>query len=72
MQMETRMPRPDELAAEFNMLMARAGLAVPADQLEGLLAGYAGLLEQAAMLRSARTAAAEPANVFRLHRLAGA
>ena len=65
-------PKPRDEAAEFDMLMARAGLAVPDDLRELLLPAYGGLGEQVAMLRSARTAAAEPSNTFRLHPLAGA
>ncbi len=64
------MNRPDDLATEFDMLMARAGLTVPLDQRTELLAGYAGLLEQVALLRGPRTAAVEPSNIFRLAKLA--
>ena len=66
------MQRPEDLAAEFDMLMARAGLDVPADQRESLLAGYAGLREQVELLRGTLTPAAEPSNVFRLRPLVSA
>ena len=64
--------KPRDETAEFDMLMARAGLALPDDLRELLLPAYSGLCEQVVMLRSARTAAAEPSNIFRLHPLTGA
>ncbi len=62
---------PSDQAAEFDMLMAKAGLAVPDDLRELLLPGYAGLREQVALLRGPRTAASEPSNIFQLRPLAG-
>ncbi len=57
---------PDALAAEFGLFMQRAGLTVPPDRLPALLAGYADLRAQTALLRQPRTAAAEPSNIFHL------
>ncbi len=61
---------PEMLAAEFDILMARAGLALPPGRREQVLVAYAELRDQADLLRGPRTAAAEPANVFRLTRIA--
>ena len=61
---------PEDLAAEFDLFMRRAGLTVPPERREGVLVAYGELLEQVALLRNGRHAAAEPANVFRLQRIA--
>ncbi len=60
------MPSPDEQAAEFDMLMRRAGITVPADRRAAVLAGYADMCEQIALLRDRYAYTDEPANVFRL------
>jgi len=60
------MPSPDELAAEFDILMRRAGITVPADRRAGVLTSYADLHEQIALLRDRYAYTDEPANVFRL------
>ena len=54
------------LETEFDVLMARAGLAIPPDRRPALLHAFAELRGQLALLRGPRTAAAEPSNVFRL------
>ena len=59
------MPAPD-LETEFDVLMGRAGLAIPPDRRPALLHAFAELRAQLALLRGPRDAAAEPANVFRL------
>ena len=59
------MPDP-QLETEFDVLMARAGLAIPPDRRAPLLHAFAELRGQLELLRGPRTAAAEPANVFRL------
>jgi hypothetical protein len=59
----------EALETEFDTLMARAGLTIPLDRREGLLAGFADLRAMLPALRQPRTAAAEPSNVFRLTRL---
>jgi len=52
------------LEREFDMLAARAGLLIPADRRHEILASFVELRRQAALLRSGRPAAAEPANVY--------
>lgn len=54
----------DTLADELRVLMARAGIVVPADRLAGVLAGYADVVRMAALLRQPRTAESEPAAIF--------
>ncbi len=61
---------PDTLAAEFDTLMAINGLTVTPERKAQVLVAYAELRDQVALLRGARTAAAEPSNVFRLQRIA--
>jgi hypothetical protein len=60
------MPAPDDLAAEFDILMRRAGISVPDARRAAVLASYADLHEQIALLHNRYTYADEPANVFRL------
>ncbi len=57
---------PEALAAEFDTLMARAGITVPEARRETVLAAYADLRGQLALLHGRYGAAAEPSNVFRL------
>lgn len=52
--------------AESLGLLAAAGLQVPADLLPGVLSEARTLRQTASLLRSSRTAAAEPANIFSL------
>ncbi len=54
---------------EFDMLMARAGITVPDERRDGLLAAYRDLRAAVALLERAE---AEPAHVFRLDPLGGA
>jgi len=51
---------------EFDMLMAKAGAAVPADRKAGIIAGYRDMKRMAALLRQPRTAADEPSNTYSL------
>jgi hypothetical protein len=60
------LPQPDILAAEFDCLMARAGIRVPDTRRAAALASYADLRGQIAMLHGRYSAANEPSNVFRL------
>jgi hypothetical protein len=60
------LPPPDMLAAEFECLMARAGIHIPDTRRAAALASYADLRGQLAMLRGRYSAANEPSNVFRL------
>ena len=54
------------LEQEFDVLMRRAGIAVPADRRAGVIAGYTDIKRMAALLRQPRTAADEPSNIYRL------
>lgn len=56
----------DALAAEFDSMMARAGINVPLSRRATALAAYADLTEQIALLHGRYGYAAEPSNVFRL------
>ena len=59
-------PPPEALTAEFDCLMARAGVTVPEARRTAVLAAYADLRGQIALLHGRYGAAAEPSNVFRL------
>ena len=59
-------PSPAALAAEFDCLMARAGITIPEERRTTVLAAYADLHNQIALLHGRYGAAAEPSNVFRL------
>ncbi len=62
---------PDALAAEFDAYMRRAGLTLPAERRTQVLAGVSpSCRDQVELLRNGRTAAVEPSNTFRLHRIA--
>jgi hypothetical protein len=58
-----------EFAAEFDMLLARAGMSVPDDRKAGVLAGYAELRRLAQLLRTRRSPFDEPANIYDLTRI---
>ena len=60
------MPPPEGLAAEFDMLLARAGITVPASRRDTVLTAYADLRAQLALLNGRYGHTAEPSNVFRL------
>lgn len=62
----TAAPTPEALAAEFDMLVARAGVPVPPDRRDAILAGYADFRAQLHLLHGPRTHLAEPANIFSL------
>ncbi len=53
------------LEAEFDTLMARAGIAVPAASRASILAAFADLRGQLALLHAPMSHTAEPAHVFR-------
>ena len=59
-------PSPDVLAAEFDCLMARAGVTVPPQRRAAVLVSYADLRDQIALLHGRYGPEAEPSNVFRL------
>ncbi|MCR9255261.1 MAG: hypothetical protein NXI16_04115 [Alphaproteobacteria bacterium] len=52
------------LARECDVVLARAGITVPEDRREGVLAGYRELRGIAAVLRQARPAESEPGTKF--------
>ena len=54
--------------AEFDVMMGRAGITVPEDRRAALLAAFAELRGQVALLRQPRAAAAEPSNIFQARR----
>jgi hypothetical protein len=51
---------------EFDMLMTKAGVELPADRRAGVIAGYKDMKRMAALLRQRRTAADEPSNIYSL------
>ena len=59
-------PSPAALAAEFDCLMARAGVTVPAARRNTALAAYADLRGQIMLLHDRYGPTAEPSNVFSL------
>jgi len=64
-------PSKEALAAEFDMLMARAGITVPPQRREAVLVAYADLRAQIALLHGRYGPEAEPSNVFRARREGG-
>jgi hypothetical protein len=54
---------------EFEFLMAKNEINVPADRWDGALAAYSELKKMASLLRQPREVESEPANVFNLHAL---
>jgi len=59
-------PSPEMLSAELDILLARNGITVPDTRRATVMAAYADLRQQIALLHGRYGAAAEPANVFRL------
>jgi hypothetical protein len=59
-------PSPGALEAEFDCLMARAGITVPPQRRAAVLAAYADLRGQIALLHGRYGPETEPSNVFRL------
>jgi hypothetical protein len=59
-------PPPEALAAEFDCLMARAGVTVPPQRRAAALTAYADLREQIALLHGRYGPAHEPSYVFRV------
>lgn len=55
-----------DLKLELEVLLRRAGVAVPEDRMDAVLSGYGDLKRMCALLRQPRTAAAEPSNTFSL------
>ena len=59
-------PSKDALVAEFDMLMARAGVTIPDTRRAAVLTAYADLRGQIALLHGRYGPEHEPSNVFRL------
>ena len=60
-------PRPSQdLKAEFDAFLQRAGVTLPPDRRAAALAGYEDLLGQIALLHGRYSHVTEPANIFRL------
>jgi hypothetical protein len=57
---------PDAFAAEFDMLLARAGIVLPPDRRAAALAGYPMFRAQIELLHAPRAHTAEPAGIYRL------
>ena len=57
------------LEREFDLLMAKAGVVVPADRKAGALACYLDHREMAVLLHQRRPAADEPSNVYSLQNI---
>ncbi|MGD0434718.1 MAG: hypothetical protein ABSA58_26880 [Acetobacteraceae bacterium] len=60
------MPSPNDLTHEFDILMQRAGIRVPDARRAAVLASYADLHDQIALLHNRYAYTDEPSNVFRL------
>ena len=60
------LPSAAALAAEFDCLMARAGIMVPPQRRAAALTAYADLRSQIELLHGRYGPEAEPSNVFRL------
>jgi hypothetical protein len=60
------LPPRDTLVAEFDCLMAWAGIRIPDTRRAAALAAYTDLRGQLEMLHGRYSAANEPSNVFRL------
>ncbi|MDA8049590.1 MAG: hypothetical protein M0002_06230 [Rhodospirillales bacterium] len=57
---------PAQLAAEFDTLVVRAGLTIPAERRRELIAAFADLRAEIARLHAPLSPALEPAAVYRL------
>ena len=55
---------PAPLEAEFDMLMRRAGIQVPADRRDAVFRGFVDLRRRVALLRGQLPADAQPAIIF--------
>lgn len=58
-------PTDEQLAREFDMLVARAGLTIPPDRRAELLIAFADLNAETARLHGTLPATLEPAAVYR-------
>lgn len=53
-----------DVETEFDALFTRAGLTVPTDRRQAMVAGYSELRKRVALLRSDRSASAAPSSGF--------
>ncbi len=65
----TEIPDDATLSQELDMLMARAGLTVPADRKAPLLLGFKDLRQMIARLHQPRPATSEPAATYDIRTL---
>ncbi len=54
----------DALAAEFDTLLARAGVSLPPERRAAVLATYGDFRDQIALLHAVRPGSAEPSNIY--------
>ncbi len=59
-------PSDDDLKQELDAAAKKAGLTIPAERFEVILASYKEQKRMVALLRQPRTAAAEPSNIYSL------
>ena len=64
-------PIPEVLAAEFDVLMVRAGLTLSGDQRVSVLTAYSEFRSQLRLLHGPRDHLAEPSSVFSVARQIG-
>ena len=57
---------PESLAAEFDALLARAGIALPSERRDAALATYPEFRAQIDLLHTPRAHTAEPSNTYKL------
>lgn len=57
---------PADLKTELDVLLRRAGVSLPPEPHDAILAVYADLRAQIALLHSKRPATSEPSNVYRM------
>jgi len=62
----TDLPDDAALETEFDSMLARAGMIIPADRRAATVQAYRELRQQVALLRQPRDATHEPSNIFRL------
>lgn len=62
----TAAPSDDDLKQELEGAAKKAGLTIPADRFDAILASYKEQKRMVALLRQPRSAAAEPSNTYSL------
>jgi len=56
----------ESIELEFNLIVQRAGLSIPADRKNGMLEAYMDLRRMTGLIRLPRPVANEPSNTFSL------